>query len=331
MLWLVLLFISNAWLVAGTNCPGSVVYTSCASISNPSSATCANGVIAVTTSSFFSCYWDSAQPTTCLQSSTSCSPICSTGGRSLITGFYHCYDIDSPTVCSSSYIDSGFYEFCDITQTGPGVCTTTQFCYKPGNCPATTAVVSCSGLPQITCPTRFVWNGGPIHNCVWNSSTSTCVASTDTCVPPCLPVGRIPTSACSNGNTGTCLGLTSTSASKYCALSGSTCVDGLSCYTKPDCTTTTAIGFCPGLSQPSCVTGFTWNNGPIDNCSWNGSSCVEVAAPCTPPCIPSTGRTDGVCSIKSQSSCIRTSNTATKRYCDWNGVSCVESELCHYP
>ena len=199
-----------------------------------------------------------------------------------------------------------------------------------GNCPATTAVISCSGLSQITCPTRFLWSGSSVNNCVWNSSTSTCVASTSTCVPPCLPAGRNPTSACSNGNAGTCLGLTSTSTSKYCALSGSTCVDGLSCYTKPDCTATTAIGFCPGLSSTACAVGFTWNNGPIDNCFWNGSSCVEVTTPCTPPCIPSTGRASGTCSSQSTSlTCIATSDLTTKRYCDWIGGSCVERELCH--
>jgi len=335
MLWLALSFISNTWLVAGSNCPSTAIYGSCANIGSPGPATCANGIVLVSNgfvSTPYSCYWDSAHPATCLQDSAACTPICSTGGRSLNAGLSTC--LGAPA-CGSTYIYvGGSYFLCQTVSTGGGgsICGSTG-CYIPGNCPATTAIGSCLGLSQITCPTRFVWNNGPVNNCVWDPATTKCVASGNTCVPPCLPPGRNPTSACSNGNAGTCLGLTSTSTSSYCAWNGSACVDSLSCYTKPNCpTATTAQGSCSGLSSTICAAGFTWNNGPIDNCFWNVVGfCDESTPPCTPPCIPGGGgRSNGICSSQSTLlTCISTSNTSTKRYCYWTGSSCVEQELCY--
>jgi len=334
MLWLALLFISNTWLVASSNCPSGILYDVCAHIPSAGPATCANGIVqtSLLSTTFNSCYWDSSQPTICLEGPT-CTPMCSTE-RSLNVSTSACSTFLEIDNCNKNYIVRGGIEHLCVFACDPdtGCSCTEQPCYDPGNCPATTAIGSCSGVSQITCPTKFVWNNGTVNNCVWNSSTSTCVASANTCVPPCLPVGRNPTSACSSGTSVTCLGLTSTSTSKYCVWNGSACVDDLPCYTKPNCpTATTAVGSCSGLSSTACPAGFTWNNGPIDNCSWNGSSCVEVASPCTPPCIPTGGgRTNGICSSQSTSlTCIMTSNTSTKRYCYWTGSSCVEQELCH--
>jgi hypothetical protein len=179
------------------------------------------------------CYLDSNS--ICLPSTDSCIPPCFPPGRNPISSGY-CSDGNISASYCSTLTSTSQNSYCvwggsTLPYTG---CQYGDLCHKNlMNCPsATQAIANCSTLTtQSNCEGAFLWNTQPVQQCMWNSVSLVCTASTVQCIPPCLPPGRSAGTCSSKTTQLSCLQTTDTTAKAYCAWTSGVCSNGLTCHT----------------------------------------------------------------------------------------------------
>jgi hypothetical protein len=281
----------------------------------------------------YDCEWNG---TACSESSTPCTIACNTH-----TQVSNCNTQSADVPCTNRYQNiSGDLKYCKI-QSGVCVASTLSCVVKP-TCPtALTAVANCFGIDPSVCLQKFQWDGNAFQ-CYVNSNAQ-CVASTDSCIPPCFPPGRSPTTSgnCNQGNASAsyCITLSSSSQNSYCVWTDGTppyssCEYGISCHKNlMNCPSATqAVANCSTLTtQTNCEAGFLWGTPPVQQCMWNSVSliCTASSIQCIPPCLPP-GRSAGTCSSKTtQLSCLQTTDTTAKTYCEWTSGMCSNGLTCY--
>jgi hypothetical protein len=181
----------------------------------------------------FQCYLDSNG--LCVASTDSCIPPCFPPGRNpSSSGFCDVGNSDASYCITLTSTNLNSYCVWAGSSVPYSNCTYGVYCNKNLlNCPtAIQAVANCSTLTsQSNCNAGFLWNSPPVQQCMWNSVSSVCTASTVQCIPPCLPPGRSAGTCSSKTTQLTCLQTTDTTAKAYCAWTSGVCVNGLTCHT----------------------------------------------------------------------------------------------------